>query len=213
MGSSTERAAKLRTFWDDAASSYDRQMRLFERFFAGDSRNWVCSQASGDVLEVAIGTGLNVPAYPSDVRVTGIEWSGRMLELARLRAAELSVPVDLLEADAQALPFPEAVFDTVVCTFSLCAIPDERKAVAEMRRVLRPGGRLLLADHVASSWLPVRLLQRAVEVVSVPVGGEHFLRRPLERARALGFVVENVERFKLGVVERLVARKPPASSA
>jgi len=74
-----------------------------------------------------------------------------MLEIARKRADELGVDADLREGDAQQLPFPDTSFDTVVCTLSLCNIPDNRRAIAEMKRVLRPGGRLLLLDHVRAS--------------------------------------------------------------
>ena len=131
-----------------------------------------------------------------------------MLKIARRRASELELEVDLREADAQALPFPDASFDTVVCTLSLCNIPDDRKAVAEMKRVLRPGGWLLLLDHVRSSSRLGRALQRALEVVTVRVVGDHLLRRPLEHVRAEGFRIEELERYKLGIVERLAARKP-----
>jgi ubiquinone/menaquinone biosynthesis C-methylase UbiE len=96
----------------------------------------------------------------------------------------------------------------VVCTLSLCAIPDQRRAIAEMRRVLRPGGRLLLLDHVAAGpWLG-RAIQWLLERVTVPLGGEHLRRRPLHQVQVEGFQVERVERFKLGIVERLAARKP-----
>ena len=117
---------------------------------------------------------------------------------------------NLREADALALPFPGASFDTVVCTFSLCAIPDEQAAVCEMTRVLRPGGLLLLADHVAGAAWPVRAAQRAIEAVTVPLQGEHFTRRPLRQVRAEGLQLIRRERFKLGLIERLAARKPAA---
>ena len=131
-----------------------------------------------------------------------------MLAIARQRAGELGRAVDLRQADALALPFPDASFDTVVCTFSLCAIPDDRLAVAEMSRVLRPGGLLLLADHIAGSAWPVRMIQRALDLVTVPLQGEHFLRRPLRHVQAEGLEVERRERFRLGLTERLAARKP-----
>jgi SAM-dependent methyltransferase len=95
-------------------------------------------------------------------------------------------------------------------TFSLCAIPDERRAVSEMIRVLRPGGLVLLADHIGGGSWPVRAIQRAVEVVSVPLQGEHMLRRPLRQVQAEGLQIERRERFRLGTVERLAARKPAA---
>jgi SAM-dependent methyltransferase len=96
----------------------------------------------------------------------------------------------------------------VVCTLSLCAIPDERRAVAEMKRVLRPGGRLLLLDHVAGLPRWLRAIQRLLELVTRPATGDHQLRHPLLQVRAEGLEVERRERSKLGMVERLAARKP-----
>ncbi|MPY97640.1 MAG: methyltransferase domain-containing protein [Actinophytocola sp.] len=186
-------------------------MRFMDRVLFADSRSWTCSQATGDTLEVAVGTGLNFPVYPADVTLTGIDLSEPMLDIARDRAAELERPVTLLQGNAHNLPFDDASFDTVVCTFGLCAIPDEHAAIAEMRRVLRPGGRLILVDHIRSSSAIARGVQRLLEAVLVPIGGEHFLRRPLVIVRDQGFDVEQVQRFKIGLVERLVARKPAAS--
>lgn len=199
---------RLRRYWDKHAGSYDQQMRFFDRTLFDESRAWVCSRAGGEVLEVAIGTGLNLPLYPPGVHLTGIEWSPQMLSLARRRADELGLSADLREGDAQALPFPDASFDTVVCTLALCAIPDDQRALGEMSRVLRPGGRLLLLDHVPSSAWPVRAIQWLVELLTVPLGGEHLLRRPLLCVQAAGLELEQHDRFKLGVVERLSARKP-----
>jgi ubiquinone/menaquinone biosynthesis C-methylase UbiE len=208
MPATTGDTERLRQYWDKHAARYDQQMRLFDRVLFGDTRAWVCSQASGDVLEVAIGTGLNLDLYPDDVRLTGVDFSPAMLEQARDRAHQLGRTVDLEQGDAQALEFPDGSFDTVVCTFSLCGIPDEHQAVAEMGRVLRPGGLLLLADHVDSSWWPVRAVQWLLERVTVPLGGEHLRRRPLGQVRAQGFEIQRQERFKAGLVERLAARKP-----
>ena len=112
------------------------------------------------MLEIAVGTGLNLPHYPDDVRLTGIEFVPAMLDIARRRAAELGRPVDLRLGDAQALEFGDSTFDTVVCTLSLCTIPDDRAAVAEVRRVLRPGGRFVLLEHVRSPVRAVHGVQR-----------------------------------------------------
>jgi ubiquinone/menaquinone biosynthesis C-methylase UbiE len=202
------RRARWRRYWDKHSKTYDREMRFLDRVLFGDTRRWICQQASGEVLEVAIGTGLNLGHYPPEVRVTGIELSPDMLAIARRRADDLGRQVTLRVGDAEALEFPCATFDTVVCTFSLCAIPDHRRALAEMTRVLRPGGVLLLADHVASSVPVLRATQRALEWVTIPRGGEHFRRRPLEHVRAAGFRIERHDRFAAGTVERLAARKP-----
>ncbi|MBV9141352.1 MAG: class I SAM-dependent methyltransferase [Pseudonocardiales bacterium] len=202
------RRARWRRYWDRHSKTYDREMCFVDRVLFRDTRSWVCQQVRGEVLEVAIGTGLNLEHYAPDVALTGIELSPDMLAIARRRADTLGRHVTLRVGDAEALEFPSATFDTVVCTFSLCAIPDHRKALAEMTRVLRPGGVLLLADHVASSVRLLRATQRVLEVVTVPLGGEHFLRRPLEHVRAAGLRIERHDRFAAGIVERLAARKP-----
>ena len=197
-----------RTAWNKMAPTYDRRIGFVERYFGPEHRSWICSQAEGDVLEVAIGTGLNIPLYPDEVRLTGIELSPEMLVIARRRAADIGRDIDLQEGDAQALPFPDASFDTVVCTYSLCNIPDEGLAVAEMKRVVRPGGKLLLLDHIRSSITPVYWVQRAIEFVTVRMDGDHMTRRPLAQVKALGFDVVARERSKAGIVERIVAVKP-----
>ncbi|WP_329084551.1 MULTISPECIES: class I SAM-dependent methyltransferase [unclassified Streptosporangium] len=208
MSDFSPRDTRLRRYWDRQADSYDRRMALAEHRFFADTRPWLCGQAVGDVLEVAVGTGLNLAHYPDDVRLTGVEWSASMLAMARRRAGDLGRTVDLRQDDARALSFADGRFDTVVCTFAMCGFPDERVVLAEMSRVLRPGGLLLLADHVASSAWPVRVLQGLVDAVTVPLSGEHYRRRPVRRVRAMGFTVERHERFKLGVIERFAARKP-----
>ncbi|MGB3444149.1 MAG: class I SAM-dependent methyltransferase [Actinophytocola sp.] len=208
MGEAGARTARWHRYWDRKAVSYDREMSTWDRRLFGDSREWACSRAVGQVLEVAVGTGLNLPFYPRQATVTGIDLSERMLEIARARAAELDRDVTLRQGDAHALPFDEASFDTAVCTFGLCAIPDTDAAVDEMLRVLRPGGRLILVDHVAGSAMLVRGVQRLLELVTVPLAGEHFLRRPIHQVQARDLEIQEHERFKRGLVERLVARRP-----
>jgi ubiquinone/menaquinone biosynthesis C-methylase UbiE len=199
---------RWRRYWDKESASYDKQMQFFERLLAPDTRAWVCSQAIGQTLEVGIGTGLNLPLYPGEITLAGVDFSPGMLEVARRRARQLGREVDLREADALDLPFPDACFDTVVSTYVLCAVPDEHRALTEMIRVLRPGGLLLLADHIAGGAWPTRVIQRMIELVTVPLQGEHFLRRPLSHVKAEGLQIEQRQRFRLGLIERLAARKP-----
>jgi ubiquinone/menaquinone biosynthesis C-methylase UbiE len=195
-------------YWNRHAHTYDREMALLDRVLFRDTRRWICAKATGHVLEVAIGTGLNMGLYPPGVDLTGIDLSPAMLAIARRRAHELGRAVDLRCGNAETLPFPDASFDTVVCTFSLCAIPDHKQALGEMVRVLRPGAILLLADHVAATHPALRAVQKIAELVSVPVGGEHFRRRPIELVRSAGLGIEHHDRFAAGIVERLAARVP-----
>jgi len=199
---------RLRRAWDKYAPRYDRDMRFFERLQFAGGHEWVCAQASGDVLEVAIGTGRNLALYPRSVRLTGLDLSPAMLDIARARAAALGIEVDLREGDAQALPFGDESFDAVVCTLGLCGIPDHRAAIAEMHRVLRPGGKLLLLDHIGSHHRVLLLAQRLQEQITVRMMGDHQTRRPLPLVEQAGFVVQRSERLKAGTVERVSAIKP-----
>lgn len=198
---------RIKTIYEKDAPKYDRSMRFYERFLLGDARQWACARAQGDVLELAIGTGLNLPLYRPGVRLTGIELSPAMLALAKQRAAKLDREVDLRLGDAEALEFGDASFDTVICTYALCTIPDDRKAVSEAHRVLRPGGKLVLAEHVRSPVRAIRTGQRLLEPLMVRFEADHLLREPLEHVRAAGFVVDELERTRLGIVERLAAHK------
>ncbi|MFI5610065.1 class I SAM-dependent methyltransferase [Amycolatopsis sp. NPDC051903] len=197
----------LRGQWDKYAPQYDRSMGVLERLQFGGGREWVCAQATGDVLEVAIGTGLNLALYPAGVRLTGLDLSPAMLRRARERAGDLGRTVALQQGDAQSLPFADGAFDTVVCTLGLCGFPDERAAIAEMHRVLRPDGRLLLLDHIGSHHRPIRWGQRLLEHFTVRTLGDYQTRRPLPHVQAAGFEITGTERGKLGTVERLAARK------
>jgi ubiquinone/menaquinone biosynthesis C-methylase UbiE len=201
-------AARQQRVWDKAAPGYDKQIAFFEKIWFAGGREWLGERARGRVLEVAIGTGRNLPCYPADVTITGIELSPAMLAIARQRATDLGRDVDLREGDAEHLPADDASFDTVVCALSLCTIPSPVTAVGEMRRVLAPGGRLLLLDHIASTWPPVYALQWLLEHFTIRTAGEHFTRRQLPLVQAAGFQVVESERLKAGTVERIHAVKP-----
>ena len=203
---------RVRRNQDRNAPRYDRQIAFFERVLFGDGRRWVCEQARGQVLELAVGTARNLAYYPGGVTVTGIDLSAEMLAIGRGRAQELEKSADLRLGDAQALEFADDSFDTVVCTLGLCTIPDPRRAIAEAHRVLRPGGQVLLLEHVRSPLLPVRLVERLLEPLAVRFAADHLTREPLDYLAAEGFEVEHLERSKLGIVERLSARKTPVAA-
>jgi ubiquinone/menaquinone biosynthesis C-methylase UbiE len=201
-------AARQKRVWDKTAPGYDKQIGFFEKIWFAGGREWLGARARGRVLEVAVGTGRSLPHYPADVSVTGIELSPAMLAIARQRAADLGRDVTLREADAEHLPFDDASFDTVACALALCTIPSPVAALGEMRRVLAPGGRLLLLDHIGSTWPPVYATQWLLERITIRAAGEHFTRRQLPLVTAAGFQVMETERLKAGTVERIHAVKP-----
>lgn len=208
MAGGDKAVEKSRRVWDKHSRTYDKSMAFWERkIFRGD-REWVCGQAKGDVLEVAVGSGRNFSYYPEGIRLSGFDLSPAMVELARARAEELGLEVDLQVADAARLPYADASFDTVICTYSLCAIPDPVAAVREMHRVLRPGGQAVLSEHVRSGNPLVLAAQSLVSAVTVPLMNEHFLRTPDRTLRAAGFDLSHSERRNAGFVHRMLATKP-----
>ena len=211
MGARTDTSAeteRVRRLKDRDAPNYDRRIGFMERILFEGGREWVCSQAQGDVLEIAFGTARNLEHYPAGARLTGIELSPEMYAIAKRRQTELGREADLRLGDAQQLEFDDESFDTVVSTLSMCEIPDYGQAIHEAHRVLRPGGRFLLLEHVRSPSLPVRLGQRLLDPLFVRFQGDHLLREPLGPLADAGFDVERLERSKWGIVERVFARKP-----
>lgn len=159
------------------------------------------------MLEVAVGTGLNLPHYRDGARLTAVELSPGMLAMARDKVAAGGRPVALAVADGHRLPFADASFDAVVCTFSLCGFADPARGIAEMIRVLRGGGSLLLADHVAAANPVIRVAQRLLEAVTIPLEGEHFTRRPRLVVERAGLEIVAAERLHHGLIERVHARR------
>lgn len=196
-----------RQIWDQAASRYDRMIALFERSMLTGGREWLAERVRGRVLEVAVGTGRNLPFYGPLDYLAGVDLSREMLTEAKPRAAETEFAVTLLVGDAEALPIQDHSVDTVVCALALCSIPRPETAIAEMRRVLAPGGRLLLIDHVESTSGLLRLAQTALEAVTARSAGEYFTRRQLPLVEAAGFQVVESRRRIAGIIEYVHAQK------
>lgn len=203
--------ADVRRVFDRLADRYDRQMELAERLLFAGSRQWATSLACGRVVEIAVGTGLNLPLYPADTHVTGIELSAEMLRRARRRVAEagLGDRVELRQGDAQALDLTDGCADTVVSTFTICTIPDPAAAIGEAFRVLRPGGRFVLAEH-GPSWVPlIRAGMRLIEPLTVRLCADHLTRDPRPLLEQAGFAIETATRAKAGISFRVLATRPP----
>lgn len=162
-------------------------------------RRRTCAGLAGEVVEIGFGSGHNVPLYPPAVTsVTAVEPSERAWELAADRVAASRVPVQRSGLDGQALPFPDASFDTALSTMTLCTIPDAGAALRELRRVLRPGGTLHFVEHGLAPDEPVRRWQRRLEPLQKRLfGGCHLTRRIPDLVTGAGFTVAELEVFYL----------------
>ena len=170
-------------------------------------RRTLLRRATGKVLEVAVGTGKNLTYYPRDCRITALDLSSEMLNVARNRAAKLSVQVSFLVADAEALPFPDNSFDTVVSSLSTCTFPNPVAALQAMARVCRPEGKVLLLEHGRSDreWLG-RWQDRHADQFAKPLGC-HWNREPLELAGQTGLKVYRAKRNFFGIFQQIESLK------
>jgi ubiquinone/menaquinone biosynthesis C-methylase UbiE len=161
----------------------------------------VVPNAHGRVLEIGIGTGLNMPYYePGRIEsLVGVEPSQRMHRLALRRSKAAGLEVRLVGLSAEKLPLADASFDTVVSTFTLCTIPDPVAALKEIRRVLAPGGRLLFAEHGRAPEASVRKWQQRLQPLWIPLAGGCHLDRDIPALlREAGFVPQVQQRYLPG---------------
>jgi ubiquinone/menaquinone biosynthesis C-methylase UbiE len=180
----------VRTGHPWAAATLDLAMRPL-----WPARRLVVPDARGDVLEIGVGTGLNLALYdPAAVRrIVGVEPDPHMLRRARAKAAALGTPVELHEACAERLPFRAEQFDTAVVTWSLCTIPDAARALAEVRRVLKPRGRLLFIEHARSIQPALARVQEWMTPLWMRLtGGCHLDRPAVDLVRDSGLSVTAV---------------------
>lgn len=182
-----------RARYDRIAPLYDWMEALAERRYGGWRERAWSLVAGPQVLEVGVGTGKNIPHYPSGIRVTGIDLSEKMLVRARRRAAGKNTPITLHQMDVQALEFPDGAFDSAIATFVFCSVPDPVAGLREMARVVRPGGRIVLLEHVRSENPRLGRLMDWLDPLVTRLMGPHINRRTVENVRRAGLVVERVE--------------------
>ena len=167
-------------------------------------RRWraeLSSGLSGRVLEIGFGSGHNVDHYPSSVeRVFAVEPSARAFRIAQKRIERSPVPVELVGLDGQSIPLPDDSCDDALCTFALCTIPDVDAALAEVRRVLRPGGRFHFLEHGIAPDPGVAAWQHRLEPIQRRLAdGCHLTRDPVYLVRGAGFVLDDVaQRYGVG---------------
>ena len=170
----TERARKR---YNRTATFYDLMESGMEKMRFSAWRSVLWSKAEGKrVLEVGVGTGKNFPYYPPGTDIVAVDFSDRMLARARKRAATGNVKVGLHLMDIQRLEFPDNSFDTVVATFVFCSVPDPVLGLTEVWRVCKPGGKVLLLEHVLSEKRALRLIMNLAAPLVVRVTGANINR-------------------------------------
>lgn len=194
--------------YDRSAVWYDIQEWLPEKLAFRRWRQRLLELVpGGDVLEVGVGTGRNFAYYEENMHVTAIDLSPKMLRRAEARAKGDAVPVSLLTMDAQALDFPEAQFDAAIATFVFCSVPDPVLGLSEVRRVLKPGGRVFLLEHVLSHKRVLGWLMRHTNGFWRALSGANIARETVANVEAAGFEVVSVENLWLDMVKLIVAEK------
>jgi ubiquinone/menaquinone biosynthesis C-methylase UbiE len=212
-GIDQQATAATRARYDRIARFYDRMGRSSERRFAPwRAALWRRVQGAR-VLEIGVGTGKSFPYYSVAMTVTAIDLSPRMLEQSRTHAAHDHIVVNLREADVQALPFADASFDTAIATCVFCSVPDAVLGLRELRRVLVPGGQLLLLEHVLSYRALIRPAMKLMNPLVVRMMGANINRETVANVRRAGFIEVQVEDLWLDIVKLIEARAPGLAGA
>jgi len=168
---------------------------------------WGRTPETGRILEIGVGTGINMQHYPPRAEMTAIDISERMLSRASKRAGKLGRAVDLRIMDAQELGFDDGAFDAVIATCVFCSVPDPVKGLREAWRALRPGGRLLLLDHVRSDNAVAGKIMDWLNLIVVRIEGANINRRTEDNVRAAGIYQFETSRHWFGIVRMIEARK------
>jgi ubiquinone/menaquinone biosynthesis C-methylase UbiE len=171
---------------------YDLLSRGAEKGEMGERREALLASVEGDVLEIGAGTGWNLPHYRAATRVVAVEPDASMAKRLPEKLAQASVPVEVVTAQAESLPFPDASFDAVVSTFVLCSVEDPSRVLAELRRVLRPEARLVLLEHVRGEGRTARWQDRMTGLHRRLAGNCHLNRDTRTAIGEAGFDVAAV---------------------
>lgn len=196
---------RIKNKYDKIAAAYDA---VIDRLIPGSWRERAAGSAFGNTLEVGVGTGLNLPFYTdSCLSVLGIDVSPRMLDLARKRAVYSKVPVKLEEMDIQSTSLKSGSFDSVLAAFVFCTVPDPVLGLRECHRVLKPGGRLILLEHMASGNTVLKCLMNWLNPITVMFLSDNINRNTNVLVAKADFIIKDEINLLGDVVRLIVAEK------
>ncbi len=193
--------------WDNAAATFDfmssygpeRRWEPFKRTFF--------SAMQGKILFLAVGTGLDIPFFPPNQDIIGLDISSKMLERAKARVAKYQGKIELHEMDVHDLPFPDGTFDQVFTSCTFCSVPNPVRGLETLKRVLKPGGELRMFEHTGSRYYPFKLLLNMMNPLAKRLGPE-VNRDTLSNVQQAGFNIRQVNHIFLDVVKTIVAEAP-----
>jgi ubiquinone/menaquinone biosynthesis C-methylase UbiE len=198
--------ARGRVTYDRMAGHYERAMRPLEKWFLARLRAKALASLPDNarLLEIGAGTGLNFPFYPQATRGAATELSREMLKIARGKKRPRGV--QLVRNNAESLPFDDASFDAALATLVLCSVASPARCFAELRRVVKPGGTIVLLEHVRPEGVLGPLFD-ALSLITVALFDDHFNRRTAQLAESAGLKLLKQERHALGIINIIELRR------
>ena len=207
MKTESKNTEAARRRYNRIAPFYDFMEGLVEKSRYSRWRELLWSKVEGNkILEVGVGTGKNFPYYPANTEITAIDFSEKMLSRATEKARKLGMEIVLQQMDVQNLNFEDDIFDTVVATFVFCSVPDPIKGLMEIKRVCKPGGKVLLLEHVLSANPILAWLMNLANPAVVRIMGPNINRKTVINVSKSRLEVEKVTDLAAGIFKLIEAR-------
>ncbi|GAB4259169.1 MAG: class I SAM-dependent methyltransferase [Methylomicrobium sp.] len=194
--------------YDRLAPYFDGIEAMMEGLFFKPWRKRLWAKTEGEhILEIGVGTGKNFEYYPRGARITAIDFSDKMLDVAKRKKARKNIDVDLHCMDVESLDFADNCFDTVIASFVFCSVPSPRKGLKEIHRVLKPGGQVVLLEHVLSSKPIIAKWMNWLNPLVLSLVGANINRQTVKNVQASGFSSVHVDSASTDMIKLIQARK------